>query len=478
MYDSRRAGPDLIFVAIAGSHVDGHDYVATALQGGAVAAVVERTVPGAPSGRQVVVRDSRVALARLAAAIEKHPSRQLSVVGVTGTDGKTTTSTLLHAALSESLGPVGSLTTVDFRIGSEIEPNLTRQTTLEAPEVQRLLRQMVDRGCRAVVLEATSHSLVLHRLDEVAFQGAVFTNVTHDHLDFHGSWERYLEAKASLLDRAAATGGFAVLNRDDQRAYGPLRERWNGPLLTYSARGDQSADLFAESVLPDDRGLSFRARTPAGPVAVRLRMAGRWNVGNALAALAAGMLLGQAPEALAEGLSRLEAVPGRMQRVDQGQPFSVVVDYAHTPAALSLALHELRPATPGRLWVVFGSAGERDLAKRAEMGRIAAQLADQVVVTSEDPRGEDPESIIEQIWQGAIEGGAIPGENLHREVDRSAAIQLAVGSALIGDTVLLAGKGHEHSILGPEGPVPWDEGAEAESALMRREGAWKRRPAS
>ncbi|MGC2192093.1 MAG: cyanophycin synthetase, partial [Candidatus Dormiibacterota bacterium] len=193
--------------------------------------------------------------------------------------------------------------------------------------------------------------------------------------------------------------------------------------------------------------------------------AGRWNVGNALAALAAGLLLEQSLPALAGGLAELRAVPGRMEAVDLGQPFAVVVDYAHTPAALTLALHELRGATAGRLWVVFGSAGERDTAKRAEMGRIAAQLADQVVITSEDPRGEDPEAIIDEIWGGALAGGAEPDANLHRDAERDRAVRIAIGAALPGDTVLLAGKGHEHSIIGGSGAVPWDERVAAETAL-------------
>jgi UDP-N-acetylmuramoyl-L-alanyl-D-glutamate--2,6-diaminopimelate ligase len=311
------------------------------------------------------------------------------VVGVTGTDGKTTTTLLLHSALSASLGTVGSLSTVDFRMGHEVEPNRSRQTTLESLELQGWLRRMVDRGCRAIVVEATSHGLALCRLDRIRFAGAVYTNITHEHLDFHGSWEAYFEAKAGLLERSAAEGGFAVLNRDDSRAYPLLLPRAGRRRLSYSASGAQDADLRAESVRRADPGPTFTAATPAGRAEVALATPGRWNVGNALAALAAGLLLEQPLEELVAGLGSLKAVPGRMESVELGQPFQVVVDYAHTPAALTVALHELRAATSGRLWVVFGSAGERDIAKRAEMGRIAAQLADQTVVTSEDPRGED-----------------------------------------------------------------------------------------
>ncbi len=471
VYDSRRAGPGRVFFAIPGTHTDGHEFARAALQQGAVAVVAERPVPGLDPSRQVVVRDTRVALGQMAAALAGHPSHRLPVIGVTGTDGKTTTSILLRAALTPSLGNVGSLTTVDFRMGELVEPNLTRQTTLEAPEVQGLLTRMLDAGCRAVALEVTSHALALHRVDEVRFQGAVFTNVTHDHLDFHGSWEAYLEAKARLLTLSGSAGGFAVLNRDDHRAFPRLRQRWAGPLLTYSAKGDPEADVYASRLLPRDGGWAYTAITPQGSAEVALQLPGRWNVGNSLAALAAGLQMGHPLPELAAGLAALDSVPGRMQRVRLGQPFEVVVDYAHTPAALTLALSELRAATPGRLWVVFGSAGERDLEKRAEMGRIAARLADQLVVTSEDPRDEDPEAIIAEICRGAVEAGADFDHNLHLEVDRSRAVRLAVERALPGDTVLLAGKGHEHSILTSHGAVPWDEAGEAAAALRRRQGS-------
>jgi len=468
--DSRREPAGSVFVAISGQHHDGHDFVAAALEQGAAVTVVARRVAEVDSSRQVVVDDPRRALAILAATFYGHPSDQVPVVGITGTDGKTTTTTMLHAALGATLGKVGSLSTVDFRLGAQTEANLTRQTTLESVDVQGWLRRMVDGGCRAVVLEATSHGLALGRLDQIRFAGAVYTNITHEHLDFHGTWEAYFEAKASLLERTSANDGFAVLNRDDTRAFALLRERVPARVLTYSASGDRQADIRAENVTPGSSGIAFTAVTDAGTAEVRLLTAGRWNVGNALAALGAGLLLEQPLPGLVAGLAELTAVPGRMERVDLGQAFAVIVDYAHTPAALTVALHELRAATAGRLWVVFGSAGERDTAKRAEMGRIAAQLADQVVVTSEDPRSEDPEAIIDEIWNGAVAAGADPAANLHREAQRERAIRIAIGAALPGDTVLLAGKGHEHSILGASGAAPWDERGAAEAALRETRG--------
>ncbi|HEY6538559.1 MAG TPA: UDP-N-acetylmuramoyl-L-alanyl-D-glutamate--2,6-diaminopimelate ligase [Candidatus Dormibacteraeota bacterium] len=464
-YDSRLVVPGMVFVAIPGQHHDGHDYVEAALGRGALLAVTEREVETSTPAKVALVGDARRALASLAATFYRHPADSVPVVGVTGTDGKTTTVTLLQAGLNSGLAPAGSLSTVDFRLGSAIEPNLSRQTTLESLEVQERMRRMVDQGCPVIALEATSHGLALGRLDQVRFAGAVYTSITHEHLDFHGSWEAYFAAKASLLDRAAAGGGFAVLNRDDPRAFPLLKERAPARTLTYSATGNEEADLRAERVLPQNGGIDFVAVTPQGRTEVRLATAGRWNVGNALAALGAGLLLDQPLGVLAQGMAQLAAVPGRMEVVDLGQSFSVIVDYAHTPAALTLALHELRGATAGRLWVVFGSAGERDVAKRAEMGRIAAQLADQVVVTSEDPRGEDPEAIIEEICSGAVAAGADPGATLHRTADRDRAVRLAIGAALPGDTVLLAGKGHERSIIGVAGPVAWDERGSAEAAL-------------
>lgn len=469
VYDSRRAGPGALFVAIRGRHVDGHDHVAAALGAGAVAAVVERLPAGAPVGRCLTVADTRTALARLAARFWREPSRHLRVVGVTGTDGKTTTATLLHAALAGAGRRAGSLTTVDFRLGDAVEQNRTRQTTLEAPEVQERLRQMVDAGCTDVALEVTSHALSLHRVDAVRFQGAVFTNVSHEHLDFHGSWRAYFTAKASLLERAAtAPDGFGVLNLDDARAHSLLAAVPIARRLSYSAAGDPAADLRASTVRATAEGTRFVAETPVGRADVALQLPGRWNVENALAALAAGLLVEAPLDRLAFGLGALTGVSGRMERIVRGQPFAVIVDYAHTPASLAKVLGTLRAATPGRLIAVFGSAGERDVAKRSSMGAIAAGLADQVVVTSEDPRDEDPEAICEAIVLGAVAAGGERGATVHAIVDRAEAIDFAVRSARPGDTVLLAGKGHEASILVGRTARPWNEREAAEAALGRR----------
>ncbi len=468
-HDSRQAGPGSLFVAVPGQHTDGHDHALAARGAGAVAVVVERTPAGVADGRCLVTGDTRAALARLAARFWGDPSRRCRVVGVTGTDGKTTTTTLLHAALGGAGRRAGALTTVDFRTGAEVEPNRTRQTTLEAPEVQERLHQLVEAGCTEVALEVTSHALSLHRVDEVQFQGAVYTAVTHEHLDFHGSWGAYVGAKARLLEQAAGSpDGFAVLNRDDERGHARLAALSIPRRLTYSAAGLAAADLRGGRVRADAQGTRFFAETPWGGAEVALHLPGRWNVDNALAALAAGLLLGLPLDRLVRGLEACTHVSGRMERVDRGQPFAVIVDYAHTPASLARVLGTLRAATPGRLWVVFGSAGERDVAKRRSMGAIAAGLADQVVVTSEDPRAEDPEAITEAIVAGAREAGGDRGATVHAVVDRAAAIDFAIGRAQPGDTVLLAGKGHEQSILVGRTAQPWDERGAAERALARR----------
>jgi UDP-N-acetylmuramoyl-L-alanyl-D-glutamate--2,6-diaminopimelate ligase len=468
VYDSRRAGPGAVFVAIPGEHTDGHRHARAAVDAGAVVVVAERPPEPAldASTPLVIVPDTQAALAPLAAELYGHPSRQLTVAGVTGTDGKTTTTTMLHAAWRGASLAAGSLTTVDFRALDRIEPNTTRQTTLESADLQERLRALLDMGCSHVAVEASSHALVLHRLDNVEFRCAVFTRITSEHLDFHGNREAYRDAKATLLHRAAEhPDGLAVLDRDDDFAYAHLHAVPIARRLSYSARGAADADLRAEGVRVDASGVHFTARTPWGDAALDLRLAGGFNVANAMAALAAACGTGASLDGAVAGLGALERVSGRMERVDLGQPFAVVIDYAHTAEALHTVLSELRPATPGRLWVVFGSAGRRDVDKRAAMGRVAALLADRIVVTDEDPREEDAMAIIEQIAAGARDATERHADALQLVPDRAEAIRFAVSHAAPGDTVLLAGKGHESTMIMAGGPVPWDERAVAESAV-------------
>ncbi len=472
VYDSRRAVPGALFVAIPGEHTDGHRHARAAVEAGAVAVVAEHTPdPPLPEGTPLVLApDTRVALAPLAAELHGHPSRRLTVAGITGTDGKTTTTTMLHAAWRGAGIAAGSLTTVDFRALDRIEPNTTRQTTLESADLQERLGALVDAGCTHVAVETSSHALMLHRVDAVDYRVAVFTRITSEHIDFHGSREAYRDAKASLLRRAAEhrDGGIAVLDRDDDFAYPHLSAMPIATRLSYSATGNPDADLRADDVRVDASGVHFTARTPWGSCDVDLRVAGRFNVANALAAVAAACSTGASLDGAVLGLVGLDRVSGRMERVDLGQPFSVVVDYAHTAEALRTVLQELRAATAGRLWAVFGSAGRRDVEKRAEMGAVGAELADRVVVTDEDPREEDRDAILAAIAAGARAAGGRDGETLFTVPDRGEAIRFAVDHAAPGDTILLAGKGHESTMILRDGPVPWDERATAEAAVRDR----------
>jgi UDP-N-acetylmuramoyl-L-alanyl-D-glutamate--2,6-diaminopimelate ligase len=479
-YDSRRCGPGALFVAVPGFHVDGHDFAVAAVRAGAVAVVAERApIPRLPAATPVLqVEDARRALSALAATLAGHPSRRMTVAGITGTDGKTTTATMLWAAWQAAGQKAASVTTVDLRIGDDVRPSSGRITTLEATELHQFLAAAAAAGCTRAAVETSSHGLHLHRVDDVDYDLAVYTRITSEHLDIHGSREEYLRTKQRLLEMVGTRpGGLAVLDRDDDFAYPRLAGVPVARRLAYSASGKPDADLIAEELRVDARGVHFVAATPWGRTEVRLRMAGGFNAANALAALAAACGGGTGAggravplEAAVRGLGALERVIGRMERVDLGQDFGVVVDYAHTTAALEQVLTELRPATTGRLWAVFGSAGDRDHQKRGAMGRVAALLADVVVVTDEDPRGEDRMSVIEEIASAAEAAGAARGIELHLIPDRADAVDFAISHASTGDTVLLAGKGHERTIETATGSLPWDERAAAEAALRRRLG--------
>ena len=467
-YDSRRLKRGDCFVAVAGVHTDGHRFVETALRDGAAAALVERRVGAA--WPQVVVTDTRQALALASAAFFGHPSRALVLFGVTGTDGKTTTTSMLHEILQAAGWGAAAMTTVELRVGSDVRANDTRQTTLEAPEIQAFLARARDAHLRAAVLETSSHGLALHRVAGCDYDVAVFTNVSHEHLDFHGTFAAYRDAKASLIDLTAASAGkgvpkTAVLNRDDP-SFGVLAARPIARQLTYGV--ELAADVHGRRVVATASGLQVEASTPRGPLHLDLRVLGRWNALNALAALTAAIAVDIPLEAIARGLHGFSGVPGRMERVDAGQPFRVVVDYAHTPQSLETVLRELRPITPGRLIAVFGSAGDRDREKRSWMGEIAARLADRAVFTSEDPREEDPSRILEEIAAGADGIGWQRGQQYECIVDRREGIGHAIAVAREGDTVLLAGKGHERSIIIGRAKHPWDEREAALDAIRSR----------
>jgi UDP-N-acetylmuramoyl-L-alanyl-D-glutamate--2,6-diaminopimelate ligase len=460
-YDSRRVTPGTLFFAVPGEHVDGHDFATEAVAAGAIAVVVERELPDVEVP-QLVVDRTRRALADAADAWFGRPSERLTVIGVTGTDGKTTTGWFAYLMLHAGSRP-GLIGTVSTGVGDDVRANEHRNTTPEALELQEMLAAMVRAGNDAVVMEATSHGLALDRTRNCRFDVGVVTTVTSEHLELHGSVEAYRAAKARLIEEAP----LAILNADDA-AFGYFQARARDRVVTFAIETD--ADVRASDLVPGPGGTRFRLEAPTWSGEVEVPVPGRFNVANALAAFAVAESQGIPLDDAARALADRGTVPGRMQRIDAGQPFAVIVDYAHTTDSLRKVLTELRPVTTGRLIAVFGSAGERDPTKRAPMGRVAAELADVTIVTDEDPRLEDPRAINEEIASGAREAGAHDGESLHVIGDRRDAIGRAIGLAGPGDTVLLAGKGHEASIFYGTEKRPWDEAGAARAAL--RNAGW------
>jgi UDP-N-acetylmuramoyl-L-alanyl-D-glutamate--2,6-diaminopimelate ligase len=480
--DSRSVGPGRLFVAIPGLHADGHMFVAAAAAAGAVIAIVERPLPDIALP-QLVVAGTPAALADAAAWWSGDPSLRLGIVGITGTDGKTTTSFLAAAALEAAGLSSGLIGTDATQVGRIREANPEHMTTPGAPLLQRTLRAMADAGNAVAVVETTSHGLAADRVRGIAYDVAILTNLTHEHLEFHGSWEAYRDAKLSLFERLAVgprnpwkdLGGrrwpkAAIVNADDPSAgaFAGVAQEAGARIITYGT--DPSAEVRATHVEEDAHRLRIGYDAPSGAARLDLRLAGRFNVHNALAVVALGEALELDPAAVREGLAGVRTVPGRMERLDAGQPFGIVIDYAHSPASLEKVLGLLAPlaaARGGGVIAVFGSAGERDTEKRPMMGRIAADRARLVVVTDEDPRGEDRTTILEDIARGAEDGGKRRDRDLFLIADRSRAIEAAFERARPGDIVLLAGKGHEQSIIGPDGPVAYDERATALAALAR-----------
>ena len=428
-YDTRAMTPGCLFAALPGYKTDGHNYINQALERGAAAVLCQRP-PDRP-GPWLVARDSRAALAAVSANWFGHPARSLTVIGVTGTNGKTTTTYLLKAMLEGVLGAkVGLIGTNQNLIGDLSLP--AHRTTPESWEVQKLLREMADAGCSHVVMEVSSHALVLHRVDGISFAAGVFTNLTRDHLDFHQNMEAYRRAKG-LLFRQTKT---AVLNLDDEagRYY---RDTAACPVVTYSENKDE-ADLTAKNIRLFPDRVEFEAVTWDAIRRVRLPIPGGFTIYNALGALSCGLALGLPLDRAADSLAHARGVKGRVEVVEVPADYTVIIDYAHTPDALENILTTLRDFTPGRVICLFGCGGDRDRSKRPVMGSIAASLADLVILTSDNPRTEDPKAIIADILPG-LAGGA----PYLVEPDRRAAIRLALAQAKPGDVVLLAGKGHE-----------------------------------
>jgi UDP-N-acetylmuramoyl-L-alanyl-D-glutamate--2,6-diaminopimelate ligase len=477
-YDSRKVEPGGLFVAVPGTHTDGRRFLDAAAQRGAVVALGEAVAM--PSSAlplpYIEVRDVRIALANLACTFYGYPARQLCTIGVTGTDGKTTTSNLISTIFDTAGKPTGLMTTANFKIRGQEWKNATRQSTLEALEVQQFLRRILDARVTHAVIESTSHGLELRRVHGCEFDVGVVTNITHEHLDFHKTIEGYRRAKARLFemldpehDKGLGCHPVAILNRDDV-SYEVLKPYCRVPILDYGI--DTPAAVRAVDLQLQASSTRFRAILPDTEIEIETRLVGRFNVSNCLAAIATAYSQGIAPADIAHGLASVSGVTGRMERIDEGQSFTVIVDYAHTPDSLEKVLAILRPLTTGKLMVVFGSAGERDVQKRPIMGRIAAQMADFFVITDEDPREENREKILDEIAQGAEEAGKRRGRDFLCIADRTQAIAQTFVQAQEGDTILLAGKGHEQSIFIGREKLPWDDRrvARDQLRLLLREG--------
>ncbi|HMA27723.1 MAG TPA: UDP-N-acetylmuramoyl-L-alanyl-D-glutamate--2,6-diaminopimelate ligase [Solirubrobacterales bacterium] len=468
-YDSGRVGPGTLFFCFAGERTDGHDFAAGAVEAGAAALIVER--PLDLDVPQAQVEDARAAMAPIAAIFNGDPTSELTVVGITGTNGKTTTAFLVRHLLEAAGRRCGLLGTVRQVVGGRIEE--VERTTPEAIDLQRTFERMLEAGDDACAMEVSSHALVLHRADAIHLAVKVFTNLSQDHLDFHADMEDYFAAKRLLFSGEGGAplieleGGISVINLDDgygQRLAAELSCGSGGECITYSAAGG-AADLSARGVTFDASGSRFICLSPDGQLDVQTPLPGDFNVANALAALSVAHALGLDLGDSAAALASADQVPGRFESIDEGQPFAVIVDYAHTPDSLENVLEAARRLTGRRLISVFGCGGDRDRDKRPQMGRAGAELSDVAVVTSDNPRSEDPAAIIEQIRAG------IP-ENRHAEVvverDRRAAIALAVAQAGDGDTVVIAGKGHEQGQEFENGrKIPFDDRDVAREELRR-----------
>ncbi|MFQ5656695.1 MAG: UDP-N-acetylmuramoyl-L-alanyl-D-glutamate--2,6-diaminopimelate ligase [Candidatus Methylomirabilales bacterium] len=464
-YDSRRVGPRSLFVCINGRRHDGHRFIPEAVRRGAVAFLVERdtrSAEGASVGGTIVqVEESRRALSHVAARFYDSPSRELSLTGITGTNGKTTVSYLSEAALQAGGHRVGVVGTVEYRCG-EIRREAER-TTPEGSDLQALLRWMRAQGADAAVMEVSSHSLALHRVHGCAFDVAVFTNLTQDHLDFHGTMEAYVEAKSRLFTMLGEKGGTAVINVDDPLGK-RLRETTEGSVVTYGLTAE--ADVTAVAPSYDLLGIRATIHSPWGTGELRSPLLGRHNLYNLLAAVGVGGVIGVPLHRVLESLAQVRNIPGRLEAVHCGQPFEVVVDYAHTHDALESVLQILKELCPGRLTVAFGCGGDRDRQKRPLMGEVAARLADRVFLTSDNPRSEAPEAILKEIEVGVtrVRGAA---ERTTVLVDRREAIEGALREARPGEIVLIAGKGHETTQTVGQNVIPFDDREVARQILRQ-----------
>jgi len=477
-YDSREVRTGFLFFALPGLHSDGHDFIDRAIRAGAVAIVHQEAISDPEPGVVYIkVPDARAAMSPVAAAFHGHPSRKLVVIGVTGTEGKSTTVWLIYRLLDLAGAKAGFFSTVEYRVGEKVEPNPKHQTTPEATTVHEHLARMVASGFEYAVVEASSHGLSpkTGRLADIAFDVGVMTNVRHEHLEFHGTWEQYRDDKANLFRALDADvhkksiGGstievpsFGVVCADDPSAayFADLTEK---AVYTYSATQDVTT-MYASDANIDEHGAFFMLHEELDSWPARIELPGAFNIENVLAAVLVVSRLTTVPvDDLVDLLPQLEPVLGRMTRIDRGQPFELIVDYAHTPSSFQTILPSLKERVQGKLICVFGSGGERDVQKRPAQGRIASEYCGVVILSDEDPRGENPMALLEDIAVGCA--GLERDKNLFLIPDRRVAIRKAISTALPGDAVLLLGKGHENTIDYASGAIPWNEITEARTAL-------------
>jgi UDP-N-acetylmuramoyl-L-alanyl-D-glutamate--2,6-diaminopimelate ligase len=470
--DSRRVEAGSLFVAIAGGSADGHRFIPDAIKQGAAAVVAERDLSPALAVPYARVADGRAALALLCAAWRGFPARKMRVIGITGTDGKTTTTTFIHSILTAAGEKAGMVSTVAASIGQRQIDTGLHTTTPDAPDMQEYLAEMLAAGSTFAVLETTSHGLHQKRVDACEFDVAVITNITHEHLDYHGTFENYRDAKATLFRMLGASARkpgqpkIAVLNADDP-SYTYLRAIAADRHISYAL--DAPADVTARDIIEAADGQSFAAITPVGRFPVAIALPGRYNVANALAAISVAVALGLPVAAIQRGLAAVEHISGRMERIEEGQDFTAIVDFAHTPNALERALTVARAMTKGRVIVVFGCAGLRDRSKRPLMGEVAGRLADFTVITAEDPRTEHISTIMAEIAAGLHKAGRREGEGYVPIAERAVAIAFAVNMAQAGDLVIVTGKGHEQSMCYGTREYPWDDHAAMRQALRSRQ---------
>lgn len=467
-FDSRKVNRGDLFVAMSGGSADGHNFIPSAIEKGAAAVVGTKDLQFSEVP-YIQVTDSREALAYLAASFFDHPARKLTVIGVTGTDGKTTTSNLIYQILKAAGIKAGMISTVNAVIGDKEIDTGFHVTTPEATDVQRYLSEMVEAGLTAVVLETTSHGLAQHRVTGCEYDIAVVTNITHEHLDYHGTYESYQQAKGKMFESLALTHPkkngnpkLAVLNKDDQ-SFSYLNSLALENQITYGLDGN--GDVTAVDIVSTSKGVDFLVRGKDFEQRMHCNLPGRYNVSNCLAAVSAALGLGIPPQVIARGIASLQGVPGRMEVIDLGQPFDAIVDFAHTPNALKRAIETAREMTKGRVITVFGSAGLRDRQKRRMMAEVSVDLADITILTAEDPRTESLDAILSQMADAAEAAGGIENKTFFRVPDRGNAIRLGVKLAQPGDLVISCGKGHEQSMCFETVEYAWDDRIAMRAAL-------------